>query len=104
MAYVSNAWKQTQRSKPKNDSPVSAGVGKLPSQTVTNKRELKELGERRGWKIRPLTENEIKGGMSGQELIWHETFSPAEVEKALSFSAIGKHNESAKKQWANKRM
>lgn len=104
MAYVSNAWKQTKRGGPKNDSPITAGVGKLPAQTVTNKSELKELGERMGWKVRPLTEKEIKGGMSGQELIWHETFSPSEVEKALSWSAIGKHNDDAKKQWAAKRI
>jgi hypothetical protein len=102
--YVANGFKAGQRSKQQNDSPVSAGVGKLPGKTVTNKKELAELGERMGWKARPLTEKEIKGEMSGQELIWHETFSPAEVEKALSFAAIGKHSDDAKKQVATKRM
>lgn len=100
--YVANAHKQSKRI-PKNDSPATAGVGKLPAQTVTNRAELKALGERMGWKARPLTEKEIKGGMSGQELIWHETYSPAEVEKALSsvdeYNREVRHRQSVKKLW-----
>ena len=96
--YVSNAHK-TRRSKPKEDSPATAGVGKMPAQTVTNKKELKELGERMGWKVRPLTEKEIRGEMSGQELIWHETFSPDKVEKALALADKNKQYDEAFEQW-----
>jgi hypothetical protein len=46
-----------------------------------------------GWKVRALTEKEIRGGMSGQELIWHQTFSPAAVEQALTLPAEIASNE-----------
>src|SRR5216683_5409264 len=102
--YVSNAYKAGQRSKPKNDSPMSAGVGKLPSQTVTNKSELKVLGDRMGWTVRPLTAAEIRGGMSGQELIWHETFNADNCKAAFTVEENKRNNKANMVGWNAKRM
>lgn len=96
--YVANAHKRTKYSKSKDDSPATAGVGKMQAQAVTNKKELKELGERMCWKVRPLTEKEIRGEMGGQELIWHETFSPDEVEKALALTEKNKQYDATLEQ------
>src|ERR1700737_30890 len=103
--YVANGFKAAQRNKPKNDSEMTAGVGKMPSQTVTNRSELKALGERMGWSVRPLTMAEIRGGMSGQELIWHETLNADNYKRAMELPvqiAEGKDIENkrkAKKWW-----
>jgi len=103
--YVANAHKQSKRSK-SQDSPVSAGVGKLPGQTVTNKTELKELGERMGWKVRPLTEREIRGSMSAQEVVWHEVWNSDNYKAAFTAEESKKTTKanvaamSTKRMWA----
>src|SRR5258708_61773 len=102
--YVANAHKQTKHDKPKNDSPMSAGVGKLPSQTVTNKSELKVLGDRMGWKVRPLTAAEIRGGMSGQELIWHELMNADNYKAAFTAEGNQRSNKQNMVGWNAKRM
>src|SRR5713101_9213046 len=102
--YVANAWKQTKRSNPRDDSPLSAGVGKLPSQTVTNKSELKVLGDRMGWTVRPLTAAEIRGGMSGQEQIWHELMNSENYKAAFTIEENQRNNKQNMAGWAVKRM
>src|SRR5713226_1735736 len=102
--YVSNAWKQTKRSNPRDDSPLSAGVGKLPSQTVTNKSELKVLGDRMGWTVRPLTAAEIRGGMSGQEQILHELMNSENYKAAFTVEENQRNNKQNMIGWNAKRM
>src|SRR5260370_36751684 len=102
--YVANAYKAGQRSKPQNDSPLSAGVGKLPSQTVTNKSELKVLGDPVGWTGRPLTAAEIRGGMSGQEQIWHELMSSENYKAAFTVEENQRNNKQNMIGWNAKRM
>src|SRR5260370_28754198 len=104
MAYVSNAYKAGQRSKQKEDSPMSAGVGKMPSQTVTNKSELKVLGDRMGWTVRPLTAAEIRGGMSGQEQIWHELMNSENYKAAFTVEENQRNNKQNMIGWNAKRM
>jgi hypothetical protein len=101
--YVANAHKQTKRSS-KDDSPTTAGVGKLPSQTITNKSELKVLGDRMGWTVRPLTENEIRGSMSAQESIWHETWNSDNYKAAFTVEENKRDNKANMAGWNNKRM
>ncbi len=63
----------------------TAGAAKISSVTARSKSELKELGERMGWKPRPLTMQEIRE-MSSQELLWHEAFNE-NYQRALELPA-----------------
>jgi hypothetical protein len=66
MAYVSNAWKQTLRSKPKIDSPNTAGAPKVATVIARSRGELKEWGDRMNLKPGPRTMAEINA-MSSQQ-------------------------------------
>jgi len=105
MAYVSNAWKQTQRSKPKNDSASTAGAPKIATVIARSKSELKEWGERMSLAPRTLSKSEING-MSSQEMLWHEAWNGENYKAAFTAEENKKTNKanvaasSTKRMWA----
>jgi hypothetical protein len=61
--------------------------------------ELEALGARNGWKVRPLTAEEIRNEMRPDELEYHEKFNAAEVERALHEPARREQNRRNKAEW-----
>jgi hypothetical protein len=98
--YVANAWKRTQRSRPKDDSPLTAGVAKTSGGFKTAQ-ELKLLGERSGWVAGPISPEDVKA-MGADRLRWEELFNKEELERALSLPAKIKHDDTAVEQWKAK--
>src|SRR5258707_556068 len=91
------------RSKTVDSSSSTAGAAKTSAITARSKSELRELGERMQWAPGPRTTSEIQM-MSSQQILWEEVWNTENYNKALLLPAIGKHNDAAMKQWANKRM
>jgi hypothetical protein len=91
------------RSKTVDSSSSTAGAAKTSTVTARSKSELRELGERMQWTPGLRTTSEIKM-MSSQQILWEEVWNTENYNKALLLPAIGKHNDAAMKQWANKRM
>lgn len=48
------------------------------------KHELEALARNFGWKVRPLTQQEVEGSMTSDELAWHEVFNRANLDAALA--------------------
>jgi len=92
MAYVSNAWKQTQRSKPKNDSASTAGAPKIATVIARSKSDLKEWGERMSLAPRTLSMSEINA-MSSQEMLWHEAWNGENYKAAFTAEDNKKTNK-----------
>src|SRR5437879_5695854 len=87
----------------KEDSRSTAGAAKVSSGGGKSRGELEALASRHGWAPRPLHPEDVKT-MGADELRYHDIFNSVALERALSMPAIGKHNDAAMKQWANKRM
>jgi hypothetical protein len=103
MAYVSNAWKQTKRGGPKNDSPTTAGVGGKVPRVGVNKSDLEAQGIAHGWTVGPVTPEQVKA-MSSAALRWHEEFNNENLEKAFTSQTVDKYNKTVRVNQANKRM
>ena len=105
MAY--NAFVATNtrlRKKEATDSPATAGAAKVATVTARSKSELKELGERMGWTPRKLTAAEIRGEMSGQEMLWHEAWNSDNYRAAFTIEENQKNNKQNMVGWNAKRM
>ena len=101
MAYF-NQFEATTRFNGKKSTESTAGTAKVPRVGV-NRSDLEAQGEQQGWTVGPLTPGQVKE-MSSAALRWHEEFNKTNLDAALALPAIGKHNDEAVKQWANKRL
>jgi hypothetical protein len=101
---VYNVFEATRRSKRKipKDSPVSAGVAKVPRVGV-NTSDLEAQGELYGWTAKPLTYNEVLE-MSSSELRWHEAFNKENVDRAFTLAENQRLNRERMPVWNVRRM
>src|SRR5258708_15840041 len=101
--FVSNAWKQTKRGGPKNDSPGTAGAPKVATVIARSRGELKEWGERMSLIPRKLSMAEVNG-MSSQEMLWHEAWNSENYKAAFTAEENKKSNPQKIAGSNNKRM
>src|ERR1700738_1156058 len=100
--YVANAWTQSKRSKPKNDSASTAGAAKTSTITARSKSELKELGERMQWVPGPRTMGEIRE-MSSQRVLWEEAGNSEQYNAAIAWPHKIKVHKNIDSQWKAKK-
>jgi hypothetical protein len=82
----------------KDDSPSTAGAGKVSAITARSKSELKELGERMGWTPRPLSMQEIHA-MPSQQLLWEEAWNSDNYQRALELPGVIAENKKNMAAW-----
>jgi hypothetical protein len=100
--YVANQHRQT-RSKPKDDSPMSAGVGGKVPRVGVNKADLESQGIQHNWIARPLTYNEVMA-MPSSELRWHDQFNAENLNKVFTVEDKKRANKQNMAKWDAKRM